>query len=112
MTSRPAIWKKAGAGHPYYVQVDGRLHGWLASQQDAEALAREFREAGRDATTGAIDFSKTPTPDDKTQPRAAQRKTRQGTPQDSQPRAVTIVCVPGRPCEIVPASAIRELEAG
>jgi hypothetical protein len=114
MTTRklPA-WAEPGPAHPYWVRVDGRVHGWLASQDDAEALARIFREAGRDATIGGIDFSKMLTSDSKAASRPAQPKARQGTPRDSQLRAVTIVCVPGRPCEIVPASSGgRELEAG
>jgi hypothetical protein len=112
MSSRPVIWKKAGVGHQYYVQVDGRVSCWLAGQEDAGALAREFREAGRGATSGGIDFRWTLTPSDKATARAAQRKTRQGTAPVSQPRVVTIVYVPGRPCAIVPASSGRELEAG
>jgi hypothetical protein len=113
MTTRKLdIREEPGTGHPFCVHVDGRVHGWLASQDDAEALARIFREAGRDATIGGIDMREKLTPHGTAKARADQRKARQDTPPDSQPRAVTIVCVPGRPCEIVSAPAGRELEAG
>jgi len=112
MTSKRRIWKQAGPGHSHWVRLDARVYGWLASRQDAEALASEFRAAGRDATTGHIDIAKTMTPGSKAKTRDRQRKAQQGKRPDGQPTAVIIRCVPGQPCQLVPASAERQLEAG
>jgi hypothetical protein len=110
-TRRFDISEEPEAGHPHAVRVDGRVHGWLATLEDAQALARIFREAGRGATIS--DFAGTRMPHGKATPRAAQPEPRRGTPRDGQPRVVTIVCVRGRPWEIVPASSGgRQLEAG
>jgi hypothetical protein len=71
MASELPTWEEPGSGHPYCLRVDGRVHGWLASKDDAEALARIYREAGRDATISGIDFAGTTTPGSEATPRPA-----------------------------------------
>ena len=64
MTSRPAARKEPGVGHAHSVYVDGRVYGWLARRQDAEALARAFRAAGRGAAAGVTTLDAERTPDE------------------------------------------------
>jgi len=49
------------------VYLDGREYGWFAWPEQAEAAARELREAGHDAVTGMVSICKKLTPEEQRQ---------------------------------------------